>query len=228
MRTSQSTRARCGARVSQRPLTLALALALGLGSTPLAGLAATISVTATDDAGTATSCTLRQAIVSMDTGSVSGTGCVNSGAAFGTSDTINFDAATFPNGAANTITLADASNGALKMSAVTLNLTIDASANGQVTIQRPSGATHSFGIIYDTTIGSLVLNHLTLSNGRAYASGCVGSSSGGGGICISKANLFLINSTLIGNTVTGGGGWRRRHLERGRQRHADQQHAEQQ
>ena len=76
MRTSQFSFARCGARVSQRPLTLALALALG--TVPLAGLAATISVFTTDDAGSATDCTLRQAIISMNTSSVSGTGCVNS------------------------------------------------------------------------------------------------------------------------------------------------------
>ena len=68
-----STFARCGARVSQRPLTLALGLALGLGSAPLAGLAATISVFTANDAGSATDCTLRQAIVSMNTSSVSGT-----------------------------------------------------------------------------------------------------------------------------------------------------------
>ncbi len=114
MRTSQFSFARCGARVSQRPLTLALALALG--TVPLAGLAATISVFTTDDAGSATDCTLRQAIVSMNTSSVSGTGCVNSGADYGTGDTINFDLATFPNAAPNTITLADANTSALAIS----------------------------------------------------------------------------------------------------------------
>ena len=205
MRTSQSTLARCGPRVSQRPLTLALALALGLGS-PLAGLAATISVTATDDAGTATSCALRQAIVSMDTGSVSGTGCVNSGAAFGTSDTINFDAATFPNGAANTITLADANSNTSTLAITDANLTIDATANGNVTIQRPTGAAYTFGIINDSAAagGSLTLNHLTLSNGKVTSSIC-NNRQAGGGICILAANLNLSNSTLSGNSASLGG-----------------------
>jgi len=204
MRTSQSTFVRSGVRVSQRPLTLALALALGVA--PLAGLAATISVVTADDAGGATDCTLRQAIASMNTGSVSGTGCVNSGDVFGTGDTINFDITTFPNAGANTITLADASTSQLAISAA--NLSIDASANGQVTIQRPSGATNDFRIIYDTAPygGSLTLNHLIVSNGSASGTPYCNGKHGGGGICITQADLTLTNSTLSGNYADGYGG----------------------
>jgi len=76
MQTSQPGFGRLGARAIQRPL--ALALSLGLGVAPLAGMAATIIVTSSGDVGSAGTCTLRQAIVSMNTGSVAGSGCVNS------------------------------------------------------------------------------------------------------------------------------------------------------
>jgi len=202
MRSSQSTFARCGARVSQRPLTLALSLALGIGSAPLAGLAATISVVTADDAGSATDCTLRQAIVSMNTGSLSSTGCVNSGAAFGTGDTINFDTTAFPVGA-NTITLADVPDNQLAISDA--NLTIAAGADAHVTIQRSRPSmdhTNQFGIINDTAPagGSLTLNHLTVSNGGMYVThNCNNFRSGGGGICMVHADLTLNNSTVSGN-----------------------------
>ena len=203
MQTSQLTFARCGARVSQRPLTLALGLALGLGSAPLAGLAATISVFTADDAGTATDCTLRQAIVSMNTSSVSGTGCVNSGDAFGTGDTINFAAPGFPVFQARTITLADASNGTLDISDA--NLTITAGPYAHVTIQRPAGAANDFRIMYDTAPdgGSLTLNNLTLSNGRASGTPYCNGKHGGGGICILQADLTLTHSTVSGNYADG-------------------------
>ena len=183
--------------VMQRPLTLAMALALG--ATPLCGLAATISVTTTDDASAVGTCTVRQAIAAMNTAAVAGTNCVSSGT-FGTDDTINFDSTTFPSGVMNTITLADAPANTLQISDAIL--TIDASANGGVTIKRPIGATNSFGILNDSAAGSLTLNNLTLSNGNAGACGADGS-----GICSSHANLTLNNSTLSGNSgATRGGG----------------------
>jgi parallel beta-helix repeat protein len=205
MSTSQSTFTSHGARVSQRPLTLALALALGLGSAPLAGLAATIVVITTDDAGGASDCTLRQAIVSMNAGDVSGTGCVNSGDVFGTGDTINFDSTLFPFFGANTITLADTGTSTLAISDA--NLTIAAGPYSRVTVQRPAGAANDFGIIYDGAPagGSLTLNNLTLSNGSVTAPSCNGKK-GGGGICMTAADLTLNKSTLSGNYAGYAGG----------------------
>jgi hypothetical protein len=204
MRTSQFAFARCGAPVSQRPLTVALALALGLGSAPLAGLAATISVVTADDAGSATDCTLRQAIVSMNAGSISGTGCVNSSAdAFGTNDTINFASPGFPPFQARTITLADASTSTLAISDA--NLTIAAGPYAHVTVQRPAGAANDFRIMYDTAPdgGSLTLNNLTVSNGSANGTPYCNGKHGGGGICITQADLTLTNSTVSGNYAAG-------------------------
>jgi hypothetical protein len=205
MRISQSTFTRDGARVSQQRLTLALALALGLGSAPLAGMAATIVVFTTDDAGGATDCTLRQAVVSMNAGDVSGTGCVNSGAAFGTSDTINFDTTLFPFYGVNTITLADASSSTLAISDA--NLTIAAGPYAHVTIQRPTGAANDFGMIYDNAPagGSLTLSNLTLNNGKVTATNCNGKI-GGGAICMTAADLTLNKSTLSGNYSGDAGG----------------------
>lgn len=203
MRTSQFTLARCGVRVSRRPLTLALAMALGSVSAPQAGLAATISVFTADDAGGATDCTLRQAIVSMNVGSVSGTGCVNNGGDFGTGDTINFSPPTFPQFEPRTITLADASSSTLAITDA--NLTITAGAYAQVTVQRPAGAANDFRIMYDSAPdgGSLTLNHLTLSNGSANGTPYCNGKHGGGGICITQADLTLNNSTLSGNFADG-------------------------
>jgi hypothetical protein len=203
MHTSTLTFARCGVHVSQRPLTLALALALGLGSAPLAGVAATISVFTADDAGSATDCTLRQAIVSMNAGSVSGTGCVNSGDAFGSGDTINFAPPDFPQFQARTITLADSSDSTLAISDA--NLTITAGAYAQVTIQRPAGAANDFRILYDNAPagGSLTLNHITVSNGNASGTPFCNGKHGGGGICIVQADLTLNHSTVSGNHADG-------------------------
>ena len=222
MQTSGRVIGRRGAHVIQRPLALALALSLGL--TPLAGMAATIIVKSSGDVGSAGTCTVRQAVVSMNTGSVAGTSCVNTGApGFHTNDIINFDVATFPSGGANTITLADDSTSTLSISDA--HLTIDASANGQVTIQRPSGAANNFGIIYQGQPdgGSLTLNHLILSNGSGTSGGGIrnpfanghltllnstlsGNSAGAGGGVASDGYLLVINSTLSGNSASRGGG----------------------
>jgi len=199
MRDSKTVFARRDAAAVRRPL--ALALSLSLGMTPLISLAATISVTATDDAGNAGTCTLRQAIVAMNTAALTGTGCLSSGAAFGTSDTINFDITTFPLGGGNTISLADVSTGTLQVT--DLALTIDAGSNGGVTIQRPNSHTHSFGILNASTNGSsLTLKSLTVQGGATGACG-----NNGGGICAANnVNLTLVNSTLSGNSSASRGG----------------------
>ena len=181
---------------------LAAALLAALGIVPLAAQAATIVVTSPGDTSVTgpTTCTLRQAIVSMNAGAISGTACTNSGGAFGSGDTINFDTGVFPGG--SKITLA---SGALAVTAA--NLTIDATANVNVTIDG-SSAMH---VIYDTynsgTAGSLTLNHLTVINGHAYANR-VNYPFGnfGGGICAPYVSLTLSNSSVNGNHADYGGG----------------------
>lgn len=178
---------RCETSIS----TLAAALLAALGTVPLAAQAATIGVTTTGDSGTAADCTLRQAIVSMNQGATTGTGCSASGI-FGTGNTINFNTAAFPNGGTNTITLA---SGALVINA---SLTIDATANGNVTID----ANHASSVMKTAYSSSLDLNHLTLRNGNSGFGGGInaGATSGGG------SSLVLTNSTLSGNSATYQGG----------------------
>lgn len=176
--------------------TLAAALFAALGTVPLAAQAATISVTTIGDSGAAADCTLRQAIVSMNTGKVTGTGCSASGS-FGKNDTIDFAMAAFPNGGTNTIMLAGA-----QLSITATQLTIDAAANDNVTIDASQA---SRVMIDNVSSGSLTLNHLTLRNGKATTSDCIGLSAGGG-ICLLHANLALTDSTLSGSSASYSGG----------------------
>ena len=179
--------------------TLAAALFAALGTVPLAAGAATITVTSNADNGAGT---LRNAIATAATG-----------------DTINFDTTAFPVGGTNTITLTS-----FQLSTSLANLTIDATANGDVTID----ANHASGVMYDNAAagGSLTLNHLTLRNGKLNGNNTVGggidiplanltlaystisgSSSGyGGGIYSYSGNITLVNSTLSGNSSFSGGG----------------------
>lgn len=144
---------------------LAAAIVLALAVTPAAH-AATIVVTSSADPGTTSTCTLRQAIVSMNTSTLSGN-CQNSGAAFGTGDTINFATNV------NTITLADAPQNSLVV--YDYDLEINAGAGRNVLIQRPANAANPFEVIAGETgrrigpgdfrPGSLRLVGLTIQNG---------------------------------------------------------------
>ncbi|MBS0556090.1 MAG: hypothetical protein JSR27_01600 [Proteobacteria bacterium] len=178
--------------------TLAAALLAALGTVPFAAPAATIAVTTTGDSGGSADCTLRQAIASMNTGAVAA-GCMASGN-FGENDTINFNTTEFPNGSANIITLGGSQ---LAINGYGLNLAIDASANGNVTID----AGQSSRAMYDSSGlgGSLTLDHLTVRNGKATSNDCLGAANGGG-ICVSGASLALVDSTVTGNAAAKNGG----------------------
>ena len=181
--------------------TLAAALLAALGIAPLATQAATIVVTTTGDAITDPGCTLRNAIVTMNNGITPGSGEGNcrtaASGSFGSSDTINFDTTAFPSSGANTILLAGG-----QLSITAYHLTIDASANGNVTID----AQQTSRVMYDNAndFGSLTLNHLTLRNGTA-PNDYQGYSLGGG-IFIPHASLKLTGSALSGNSAAYAGG----------------------
>jgi predicted outer membrane repeat protein len=188
-----------GAAVRYEPTisTLTAALLATFGTTiPFAAQAAVIAVTDTGDSGSAGTCTLRQAIASMNAGAVAGTGCTNSGGIFGSGDTIAFSTAAFPSGSANTITLA---SGQLSITAA--NLAIEAVPNGNVTVD----AHQASRVMLDSAAGgSLSLDHLSLINGTATTADCFGNN--GGGICSPSASLTLTHSTLNGNSADWGGG----------------------
>jgi hypothetical protein len=178
---------------------LAAAMLLGLGvEAPDAQAATQIAVTTAGDAGTNSTCTLRQGIVAMNAaGSTTGTACVASSIS-GTTDTVVFNTTTFPRNGTNTITLADVANN--QLSITDANLAIDASANGNVTVQRPAAAANAFGIIYDASHGALTINGLTISNGKLTVAQPSGAALGAGISC-AYTNLTAIDSVVSGNSI---------------------------
>ncbi|HEU4664502.1 MAG TPA: choice-of-anchor Q domain-containing protein [Dokdonella sp.] len=156
----------------------------------------------------------------MNAGTPTGS-CTNTGAAFGSDDTITF-AASAISGATTpgTITLADSADasgdagGTLVVTAA--HLRIDGSAwrgsganqyEGGVTIARPDGATHAFGVLRDEAPAGamLVLEGVTLRSGHAVAGLCNGRADGGG-ICMTAADLTLVDSTVSSNQAENFGG----------------------
>lgn len=211
-----------------RPLSQAVALALAAGGAH----AASITVTDGGDAGTASTCTLRQAIVSANTDSVQGNCAAGSGA-----DTITFAA-----GLANsTITLV---NGELDISS---SLTI--AGTGQTIAGNGS---YRVMQIYGNTMPTVSLSGLTFTGGGGYTRGAglaivSGHIAGGlgtpqkrhghgatpraptatgpnvtlnqvvidgnsstdeaGGLYIGNATVAINESTISGNTLTASGGY---------------------
>lgn len=184
--------------------------------------AATIVVGSTGDPGGAGTCTLRQAIVSVNTGAVTGS-CANSGEAFGSNDTIKFSNSLF-SGGTPTITLEDAPGNSLHVDDAVL--AIDAGEGRNVVVQRPSNAQNKFPVV---TVGRgdyLHLTGLTVQNGFAtYVSAFTKYNifskfdAGGGGIQAPTAGIRLDRCTIRNNFAydygaqhpgqdyyTGGGG----------------------
>src|SRR5579859_5206333 len=107
----------------------AATLLIGAGVCSVAS-AATIVVNSTADPGDASTCTLRQAIVSMNTGAVAAnSACTNAGGTFGSSNTINFAAGV------STISLTDGLYVGAKDGSG-MDLTIDAGPGNNVTVER--------------------------------------------------------------------------------------------
>lgn len=191
-------------RFRTRPLTAALVAAIGLAVTAADAFAATqISVTTASDAGTTGTCTLRQAIAAMNSGGATAeTACVAS--TISGVDRIVFDTTAFPPNGANTITLVDAANN--QLSITDAKLTIDASANGNVTVQRSATAANAFGIVYfydPGKAGALTVNHLTIANGKLTAAQ-PSTVASGAGIASVYGSLTVIDSVVTGNSIACG------------------------
>lgn len=173
------------ARASRRPLALAVALALGLGL----GNAHAASITVTDggDAGSPTTCTLRQAIEAANNDAVEGTCAAGNGI-----DTITFS---------GTLT-----NSTITLSGTELEVTDDLVITGSGQTIDANGASRVLSV-YDST--GLTASNLIITGGAT--------SDEGGGINVGEyGNLTLADSTVSGNRAdrTGGGiyGWGRNTL----------------
>lgn len=174
-------------------LSLAIAMALGAPALP----AATIAVSSNADPGTSATCTLRQAINAINAAGLPGgttTGsCSNGGAAFGTSDTINFSGVT-------SVQL-DGANGELDLFLIH-PLTINGTGNGGVTVSLKAGS-GAFSVIAErgNVFSDLTLTGLTVTGGNASGSG------GGVYTGISSTNTLTLNNCVItGNTAARNGG----------------------
>jgi hypothetical protein len=141
--------------------------------------AATIVVTTGGDAGNAGTCTLRQAVDAMNTANVAGTGCVNSGGAFGTGDTVDLT------GLSGTITLAGAS-----VIEINVSLAIQGPGSTALTV---SGANASRVFVSTPAFPAILrIDDLTIASGRA----------GGPGGCVLVENeLRLTNAVVTGCTA---------------------------
>jgi hypothetical protein len=173
---------------------LAAAVALYFAGT---ASAATIMVNNSTAASLPNSCTIVDAIASINQGSLVATSnCANSGSAFGTSDTITFSS----NFAITFITPAGSASSALVLTKpVTITGNMDGSGKPLVAIQRSSvTGTPNFRLVQ--TNSDIAVTGLVLSNG--FSAG----GNGGGLSASASANVTLTNSVVSGNTGRFGGG----------------------
>jgi CSLREA domain-containing protein len=172
-------------------------LAAGLGMS--VGHAATIQVTSNADTDVPTVlCTLRTAIRAINTASVAGSGCVNSGGAFGAGDLITFAPGV------NDIVLTDIADNHLSITAN--DLVIQGGSTAAVRVRRDTAAANHFRIFAHTGTGTLTLSGLAIEGGLL----SVNTQTGGG--VYTAGNLQLQDSRLAGNRTNcsncpGGGAY---------------------
>ncbi|HZP67668.1 MAG TPA: right-handed parallel beta-helix repeat-containing protein [Rudaea sp.] len=179
-----------------------LAAAIGLSFSGAAS-AATITVNNGGSTSVAGSCTIVDAVASINQGSlVVGSNCANVGT-FGSSDTIEFDAD-------YDIVFSTSANGrsALVLTKpLTIKGAVDANGKPLVTIRRSSvSGTAHFRVL--ETNSDLTLYGVTISNG--YSDGSVDTSASGGdggGVLASgrDSTITITNSVLSGNIARSGG-----------------------
>lgn len=182
-------------RIPRVRLTAIILCLIALFAEPApAAHAATITVNDTDGGTGGPGCKLRDAITAANTNTATG-GCTagDSGA----------DIIELPNGVIITLTVVDNGGGTVEATGLPLIIT-DITINGNnSTIQRSSaGGTPNFRILKINSLGNLVLDNVTLSNGRSADGG--GSSAGMGG-AISNFNILTLNNSTVNGNRTGDG-----------------------
>lgn len=196
-------RIRSGPRLA--PLAAALSLCFGTAAT-----AATIAVTSSTGAASASSCTIVDAVASIDGGALSA-GCTNSSAnAFGSSDTIDLSAFASPTSIVfSTATFSGvAGDDALYLTKpVRIGGRLDANGMPLVTLSRTVELNNKFRLI--ETDSDLTLSGIALENGEVDSvmsgPGCI-NGIGGGVLAVNNAvpiTLTLSNSIVSGNKAVG-------------------------
>ncbi len=160
---------------SRQQLSLAIALALGAATSH----AVTITVTDPGDAGTNSTCTLRQAVESANNDGNGGTSTCTDGSS---ADTIVFDAGLSP----STVTL-----GGSALS-VTSAVTIDGGTGGwdiRANEQQPyTGGTASLSRVFNVNAGTLALKNIHASFGYGLDGACIIANNG--------SSIALVNSSV--------------------------------
>ncbi len=175
------------------PLTLALAGIFSLGLGCGVSQAAVINVSSSEDDNGAASCTLRQAVASLNT-AVLQAGCTNSGGVFGVNDTINL------NPMSGNIILTSEAGGQLDI-AEGKSISINGASGRNITIDG-GGENRVFSVRNST----LNLDSLTITGGVARET-VPGIAVGGGISATLGSRVSLNNTTVSGNSTesTGGG-----------------------
>lgn len=197
--------------------TLAIAVRkslLGLALVHTGAHAATIEVNSNSDVSAIDAiCTLREAIVSLNTGSVGTTGCANSSAGFGTDDSITFANSLLPDNlapSASTITLTQGQL-TVDQSVLTIagsDVTVHAddssrvfysdSATLSIASMTITGSITDFsGGIFATESSSVSLDNVTLTDNFALDGGAIYGAA--------SSTISLSNSTLSDNQANRGG-----------------------
>jgi hypothetical protein len=193
---------------------LALVLAIGLfaGWLPLAPVAraAGLTVNSTLDVinGIDGLCTLREAIIAVNTHTPSGPAPGECPAGDGANDTITLAA-----GATYTLTIPNPDRATMETDAtkgdldITAPIAIVVAGGGTATIDANGGVTHDRAIEVNTLVGTVAISGVTIRNGQASMSSSLGGgsvTSGGAILLEGSGNLALANSTISGNTAGNG------------------------
>ncbi len=159
--------------------------------------AATLTVNDAADTVSASSCTLRSAVQAMNTGTLAGTGCTNTGAAFGSADRIEMGPAI------DVINLSDTPDNDILITVPSLTIAGRVGSSTTIAGPVPSGRVNFFRVLTHTASGgssggALTLQRLTIGLGAVNSSSL---RSGGGGGVSSLGHVTLEDSLISNNTT---------------------------
>ena len=157
--------------------------------------AATLTVNDAADTVSASTCTLRSAVQAMNTATLAGTGCTNTGAAFGSADRIEMGPAI------DVINLSDTPDNDILITVPSLTIAGRVGSTTTIAGPVPSGRVNFFRVLTHVASGgggALTLQRLIIGLGAVNSSSL---RSGGGGGVSSLGHVTLENSLISNNTT---------------------------